>query len=52
MKKLIYRVVLKFDFELTRSVFVKAKNREAAERLALKRNPTAIKVDRSPFPQN
>jgi hypothetical protein len=48
----MYRVVLAFEFGVTRSVFVKAKSRETAEKRALRRNPTAIGIDRSPFPQN
>jgi hypothetical protein len=51
-KQTMYRVVLRFPLTITRSEFVRAKNREDAERRALKRNPTAIGIDHSPFPQN
>lgn len=50
--KQMYRVVLKYDLSLTRSVFIRATNRQEAERRALKRYPTAIGVDRSFYPSN
>lgn len=47
-----YRVTLVFPNSVTRSVFVKDKNRVKAEQHALKKYPRAIRVDRSPFPLN
>jgi hypothetical protein len=52
MKKKMFRVVLKYDLELTRSVFIRANDRLDAERRALRRYPTAIAVDHSFYPQN
>jgi hypothetical protein len=51
-KEQVYRVVLAFPLSVTRSVFVRAKSRETAEKRALRRNPKAIGIDRSPFPLN
>lgn len=50
--KQMYRVVLDFDFGLTRSVFVYAKSRSEAERKALRKYPEAKGICRVPFPQN
>jgi len=50
--KRMYRIVLYFRFTLSYSVFVKAHSREEAERIALKKHPDAMGIDRSPFPQN
>lgn len=47
----VFRVVLISDFGIQRSVFIKAKNREKAEQLALRRN-RGTRIDRSPYPQN
>lgn len=49
-RKLVYRVVLQFGNGLTRSVFIRAKNRAEAERRALYRYPKAIAIDHSPNP--
>lgn len=49
-KKYLYRVVLKYDMGLTRSVFIKATSRKEAERRALHRYRTAIGIDRSMSP--
>jgi hypothetical protein len=48
----MYRVTLVFPFNVTRSVFIKANSRSKAERRALRKYPTALHVDRSPFPQS
>jgi hypothetical protein len=50
--KQLYRVVLKYDFAMTRSVFIRATSRKEAERRALKRYPTAIGIDHSFYPSN
>jgi hypothetical protein len=50
-KQKVYRVVLMSKFGVSRSVFIEAKNREAAERKALRRHPHT-RIDHSPFPQN
>lgn len=46
-----YKVVLGYDFGITRSVFIRARNREAAEKLAMRRNPKATHINRSPSPE-
>jgi hypothetical protein len=51
-KKQVYRVVLRFPPGITRSVFVKERSRAKAEKAALRKYPDAIRVDRSPYPQN
>jgi hypothetical protein len=48
----VYRVTLVFPLGVTRSVFVKGRNRANAEKRALRKYPTATGVDRSPFPQS
>jgi hypothetical protein len=42
----LFRVVLQYPNEMTRTVTVKASSREVAESRALKRNPRAIGVKR------
>ena len=51
-KRQLYRVVLVFPLSITHSVFVKERSRTKAEEYALRKYPNAIRVDRSPFPQN
>lgn len=51
-KRKVYRVVLVFPFGITRSVFIRDKNRVLAERHALRKYRTALSVDHSPFPLN
>lgn len=51
-KEQVFRVTLVFPLGVTRSVFVKAKNRSTAEKRALRKYPSATQIDRSPFPQN
>lgn len=51
-RRKVYRVVLAFPLGMSRSVFVKAKNKQQAERRALRKYPAATGVDRSPYPQN
>lgn len=48
----MFRVVLAYGGGITRSVFIKAKTRAAAEEKALRRYPKAIGIDHSPYPQN
>lgn len=52
MKRKMFRVVLKYDLGLTRSVFIRAMTRDEAERRALRRYPSAIAIDHSFYPQN
>jgi hypothetical protein len=49
--KPLHKIHLGFGPALTRTVFVRAKRRDIAERRALRRNPGAHIV-KSPFPQN
>jgi hypothetical protein len=50
-KKKMYRIPLVSSQGLKWSVFIKANNREAAERRALKHNPDT-RIDHTLFPQN
>ena len=43
-KQRLYKIPLEFHGGISRTVDVKAASREAAERRALKRNPTAVRV--------
>jgi hypothetical protein len=52
VKRKVYRVVLVFPYGITRSVFVRDKDRVRAEQHALKKYPSAVRVDYSPYPQN
>ncbi len=52
MLKQLYRVNLVFKYNVTRSVFVKGRNREDAEKRARRRYPSAIRTSRSPFPED
>lgn len=40
----VYQIVLVFQNDMTRTVQVKASTRRVAERRALKRNPSAMRV--------
>lgn len=51
-QKRVHRIVLKFPYGLTHSVFIRAYNRSEAEEKALKQNPDAIGIDDDPFPQS
>jgi hypothetical protein len=51
-KEKVFRVTLVFPLGDSRSVFIKANNRSKAEKKALRKYPSAIQIDRSPFPQN
>ena len=51
-RKQLYRVVLKYNLELTRSVFIRATSRSDAERIALKRYRNAIGIERTMYPIN
>jgi hypothetical protein len=46
-EKKLFHIVLVYENNLTRTVQVKAKDREVAENRALKRNPGAIGVKRA-----
>lgn len=44
--KQLYRIEVEFDNGLTKGVKVRATSKEIAERIALKRNPSAKRVKR------
>jgi hypothetical protein len=48
----LYRVVLKYKFGLSRSVFIRASSRSEAERRALRRYRDAVGIDRTMYPLN
>lgn len=50
--KRVHRIVLKFPMGLSHSVFVRAYTRSEAEKRALRQNPKASGIDRSPYPQS
>jgi hypothetical protein len=50
--KRVHRVVLRFPKGLSHSVFVRAYTRSEAEKRALRQNPKASGIDRSPYPQS
>ena len=50
--KRLHRIVLQFPMGVTHSVFVRAYTRDQAEKRALRQNPKATGIDRSPFPQS
>jgi hypothetical protein len=52
VKQQVYRVVLGYRNGMSHSVFIKAKDRKTAEKRALRRNPDATHIDRSPHPLN
>lgn len=51
-QKRVHRVVLKYPMGISHSVFIRARTRAAAEKRALRQNPKAIGIDRSPYPQS
>lgn len=52
VRKQVYRVVLRYNLEMTRSVFIRATSRSEAERIALKRYRDAIGIERTMYPIN
>ncbi len=51
-QKRIHRVVLKFPLGLTSSVFIRSRDREDAERRALRQHPEAVGIDHPHYPQS
>ncbi len=49
-QKMVYRVVLKYRYGLTHSVFIRAYDRPSAQKRALKQNPDAIGIEHTKFP--
>jgi hypothetical protein len=47
VQKKVHRITLEFLNGITRTVTIKASDREVAERRALKHNPSAIGVNRN-----